>query len=204
MFRLRDIRDRIRRFRLKYGPLVKLTEKSSLFFDFIESRPILGPVLERLKPQPLMPEDFVSELQSLIVNAESDAKVLIYSPFLYDEAVEKYLRVMETAVKQGVKIIVYTLTPEHHSIRRRNMHEALIKKLRDVGVEVRESKNMHEKAVVALDKETMVAYFGSLNPLSKYKGKADYMLKFTHPEVVNALYLFLETLAVESERVLKE
>ena len=136
----------------------------------------------------------------MIVNAKPETRILIYSPFLYDEAVERYLGVMETATKRGVKIIVYTLTPEHRSIRWKDKHKTLIEKLRKVGVEVKERMNMHEKAVIVLDEENMVAYFGSLNPLSKYKGKADYMLKFTHPEVVNALYLFLETLAVESER----
>ena len=196
--------DRIRELRLKYGPLVRLAERSSLFLNFIERRPVLKPILERLKPQPLLPEDFINELQRLIVNARPEAKILIYSPYLYDEAVERYLGVMETAAKKGVKIVVYTLTPEHYSIRRKNMHRSLIEKLRKAGVEVRERTNMHEKAVIVLDGENMIAYFGSLNPLSKYKGKADYMLKFTHPEVVNALYLFLETLAEESEREVEE
>ena len=196
--------DRIRELRLKYSPLVRLAERSSLFLNFIEKRPVLKPILERLKPQPLLPEDFVGELQRLIVNARPEARILIYSPYLYDEAVERYLGVMETATKRGVEIIVYTLTPEHRSIRWKDRHKALIEKLRKAGVEVRERTNMHEKAVIILDEENMVAYFGSLNPLSKYRGKADYMLKFTHPEVVNALYLFLETLAVESERELEE
>lgn len=147
-----------------------------------------------------MSEDFIDELQRLIVNARPEARILIYSSYLYDEAVEKYLGVMETATKRGVKIIAYTLMPEHRSVRRKDKHRALIERLRRAGVEVRERTNMHEKAVVVLDGENMVAYFSSLNPLSKYEGKADYMLKFTHPEVVNALYLFLETLAVESER----
>jgi len=196
--------DRIRELRLKYGPLVRLAERSSLFLNFIERRPVLKPILERLKPQPLLPEDFVGELQRLIVNARPEARILIYSPYLYDEAVERYLGVMETATKRGVEIIVYTLTPEHRSIRWKDRHKVLIEKLRKAGVEVRERMNMHEKAVIVLDGENMVAYFGSLNPLSKYRGKADYMLKFTHPEVVNALYLFLETLAVESEREIEE
>jgi len=192
--------DRIRELRLKYGPLVRLAERSSLFLSFIERRPVLRPVLERLKPQPLLPEDFVDELQRLIVNARPGARRLIYSPFLYDEAVERYLGVMETAAKRGVEIVVYTLTPEHRSVRWRGRHRALVERLRKAGAEVRERTNMHEKAVIVLDGENLAAYFGSLNPLSKYRGKADYMLKFTHPEVVNALYLFLETLAVESER----
>ena len=196
--------DRIRELRLKYGPLVKLAEKSSLFLNFVEKRPVLKPILERLKPQPLLPEDFVDELQRLIVNARPEARILIYSPYLYDEAVERYLGVMETATKRGVRIIVYTLTPEHHSVRWKSKHRALIEELRKAGVEVRERTNMHEKAVIVLDGDNMVAFFGSLNPLSKYKGKADYMLKFTHPEVVNALYLFLETLAIESERGVEE
>ena len=100
--------------------------------------------------------------------------------------------------------VIYTLTPEHRSVRYREMHRRLIEKLRKTGVEVRERRNMHEKAVVVLAGEYLATYFGSLNPLSKYKEKADYMLKFTHPEVVNTLYLFLETLAVKSEREVEE
>ncbi len=104
-------------------------------------------------------------------------------------------------LRGGVKITVYTLNPEHYSVRYKDMQRELIEELREIGVEVKERWNMHEKAVIIRDKENRVAFFGSLNPLSKYEGKADYMLKFTHPEVVDALYLFLETLAVESEKV---
>ena len=195
--------DRIRELRLKYGPLVKLAKKSNLFLNFVENRPVLKPILERLKPNPLLPEDFISELQKQIIEAKPNARIIIYSPYLYDKAVEKYLGVMETAIKRGVNIIVYTLTPGHYSIRRKGIQEALIKTLKEIGVEVRERKNMHEKAVIILDQEKRVAYFGSLNPLSKYEGKADYMLRFDHPNVADALYLFLETLAIESERTLK-
>jgi len=126
----------------------------------------------------------------LILNARPEARILICSPYLYDEAIERYLGVMEIATKRGVEIIVYTLTPEHRSIRWKDKHRTLIEKLRRAGVEVRKRTNMHEKAVIVLDGENMVAYFGSLNPLSKYRGKVDYMLKFTHSKVVNALCLF--------------
>ncbi|RLF01380.1 MAG: hypothetical protein DRK00_11555 [Thermoprotei archaeon] len=135
-----------------------------------------------------------------IVNVGHGTRILIYSPFLYNEAVERYLGVMETATKRGMEIVVHTLTPEHRNVRYKEMHRRLIEKLRRAGVEVRERRNMHEKAVIILDGENLAVYFGNLNSLSKYKGKADYMLKFAHPEVVNALYLFLENLAVESER----
>lgn len=148
----------------------------------------------------MTPEEFVRELQRLIVNAEAEARIIIYSPYLYEKAVERYLTLMDTAIKQGVKIIIYTLTPNHPSIKRKNKHKILIEKLRKVNAEVRIHKNMHEKAVIILCKENKAAYFGSLNPLSKYKGKADYMLKFTHSKIVNTPYLFLETLAEESER----
>ena len=126
----------------------------------------------------------------MILNARPEARILICSPYLYDEAIERYLGVMEIATKRGVEIIVYTLTPEHRSIRWKDKHRTLIEKLRRAGVEVRKRTNMHEKAVIVLDGENMVAYFGSLNPLSKYRGKVDYMLKFTHSKVVNALCLF--------------
>lgn len=194
------ILDRIRELRLKYGPLVKLMENSQTFLKLVENRPLLQPVLEKLRPQPLYPENFVEELQRLLIDIEPGSPILICSPFLYSPAVEKYLGLVETATRRGVKITIYTLSPEHRSIRDKETHRKLIEKLRNTGAEVRERMNMHEKAVVALGEKTKVAYFGSLNPLSKYKGKADYMLKFTHPEVVNSLYLFLETLAAESER----
>ncbi len=93
--------DKICELRMKYGPLIKLAEKSSKFLKFVESRPLLRLVLEKLRPQPLMPEDFVDEFQRLIANAGSEAKIVIYSPYLFRKAVNKYLGVMESAIKRG-------------------------------------------------------------------------------------------------------
>ena len=135
------ILDIIRELRLKYGPLVRLAERSPVFFNFIKSRPVLRPVLERLKPQPLLPEDFAEEFQRLMMNARPEARILIYSPYLYDEAVKQYLGVMKKAINRDVKVIVYTLLPEHRSIRWKNKHKELIEKLRETGVEVRERMN---------------------------------------------------------------
>jgi len=196
--------DKFRELRLKYGPLVKLMEKSSVFFKFIESRPVLRPILERLKPHPLIPRDFVEELQNLFLNAKPGTKIFIYSPYLKRKALENYIGLMRTASQRGVAIVVHTLSPDHYTIRDKNEHQKLIKKLKEAEVKVIERTNMHEKAVVVIGENMKVAYFGSLNPLSKYEGKADYMLKFTHPEVVDALYLFLETLAAESEKHVTE
>ena len=65
----------------------------------------------------------------MIVNARPEARMLICSPYLYDEAIERYLGIMETAIKRGVEIIVYTLTPKHRSIRWKDKHRTLIKNL---------------------------------------------------------------------------
>jgi HKD family nuclease len=108
---------------------------------------------------------------SQLINIEPDSLILICSPFLSSPAVEKYLGLIETATRRGVKITIYTLSPDHRSIRDKEMHRRLIEKLRKAGAEVRERMNMHEKAVVALGDKTKVAYFGSLNPLSNIKVK---------------------------------
>jgi len=78
--------------------------------------------------------------------------MLICSPYLYDEAIERYLGIMETAIKRGVEIIVYTLTPEHRSIRWKDKHRTLIKNLGGLVWRLRNVR-MHEKAVIVLDGE---------------------------------------------------
>lgn len=202
--RVREIREEIREYRFKYGPLANFLQKSQLFRGFIENRPLLKPVLDTLKPTPLTPEEFVRELQWQISNAKPGTTIVIYSPYLSERAIEDYIGVMRTATSSGVKIVVCTLSPNHWSIRKKELHRELIRKLREAGVEVRERMNMHEKAVIVYGESDKAAYFGSLNVLSKHGEGADYMLKFTHKDVVNALYLFLENLAAVSEQEPKE
>ncbi len=199
------ILDKIRELRLRYGPLVRLLERSSSFRKLLEDRPILMPLLESLKPAPLSAEEFIQDFQREVTNVKSGTQVVIYSPYLSEKGIENYVGVLRSAAKKGVEIIIHTLTPEHWSIREKSKHATLIKKLKkDIKAEIIERKNMHEKAVIITGENIKVAYFGSLNVLSKYEGKADYMLKFTHPEVVDALHLFLETLALESEKPKEE
>ncbi len=196
--------DRLREFRLKYGPLVKLMERSESFSRLVECRPLLRPVLEKLKPQPLSPDEFTKEFLRALIEAGEGTRICVYSPYLSRYALDTYLGLMRDAVKRGASITVHTLRPDNYSIRKKDEHRKLIERLRDAKVEVIERGNMHEKAVIVLGEKEKAAYFGSLNPLSKYGGTADYMLKFTHPDIVDALHLFLETIAHESEQLHKE
>ncbi|MHA1505873.1 MAG: phospholipase D-like domain-containing protein [Candidatus Asgardarchaeia archaeon] len=192
-------------FRIKYGPLVKLIEKSEKFKKFLESRPVLKPVLDRLKPDTLSPSEFDKEFWDRLNSAEKGSGILILSPYTSKERVEKYLEAIRRAVDRGVDVEIQTLHPEHWSIKHKESHRRNVELLREAHARVELRKNMHEKAVIIRNKES-VAYFGSLNVLSKkeMKKEADYMLKFTHPEIVDALYVFVQELAQHSEEVIEE
>jgi len=207
---VRDALKKIKELRMEYGPLVKLAEKSEKFKSLVESSPILKPVLDRLKPEALTPEKFDEEFWAKLNALKEGSEVFIFSPYLSWKRIYDYRKAMEEAIKRGVLITVHTLHPDHWSIKNKKKHDSCIKLLEGIkvgenGVNVVLRRNMHEKAVIIRGEEN-VAYFGSLNVLSKVdmeKG-GDYMLKFTHQEIVDALQAFIQTLAQHSEEFISE
>lgn len=205
MKRLEKLKEKLREYRIKHGPLLKLLEKSEKFKKFLEGRPAVKPVLDRLKPKTLLPEEFDEEFWEKVNSAGEGSEILILSPYTSKERVERYLEAIRRAVSRGVIVKIQTLHPEHWSIRNKEGHRRNVELLRGTGADVELRRDMHEKAVVIRNEES-VAYFGSLNVLSKIEmeKKADYMIKFTHPEIVDTLYLFLKDLAQHSEEVVEE
>ncbi len=203
----RKLKEKFGEYRLKYGPLVKLLEKSEKIKRFLENRPLLKPILDDLKPDALTPDVFDDEFWKELASAEKDTEILILSPFLSEDRVNRYLEAIRRAVKNGVMVEIQTLDPEFwRKKEKRQKHQELVEQLKDAGAYVDLRKNMHEKAVIIRSEKKKIAYFGSLNVLSKTeleKG-GDYMLKFTNPEIVDALYTFIRTLREHSEEVAGE
>jgi hypothetical protein len=144
--------------------------------------------------------DFDSDLKRELINAKEGEEILIFSPFTHKEKIQDILPFLKEAMKKGVSVTVQTLDPEFFSSIRQKQkglfQQENIEVLKNAGVEVVTRKNMHEKAVIIGER---VAYLGSTNPLSKLGGEADYMLKFTNPELVRAFYYFLFELYQASE-----
>jgi len=196
--------DKFRKLREEHGIIPKLVENFPALSEFIEKRPSLGPILNKFKPQPLSTEDFVKDFCEQLSMAKHGTKIIIYSPFLSRSAVYKYLNYFKKAITNGAAITVHTLSPDSYGVRKKDEQRGLIETLRNNHIDIKERMNMHEKAVIIIEgDEAKIAYLGSLNVLSKYEGKADYMLKFTHPDIVYALHFFLEILEEHSEEMLK-
>ncbi len=180
----------------------KFVDKSSLFRKLLEGHPLLKPILDKFRPVPLTPREFILELQSQIVNAERGTHVFIYTPYIDEEGLEYFSGILKTALDRGVRITVYTLSPEHWTIKNKELQKKLIDKLReDVKVEVKVRRIMHEKAVIILGPKTRIAYIGSMSTFSRYKEGTDYMLRITQPEIVEAMYLLLENISETSENI---
>ncbi|HIP63256.1 MAG TPA: hypothetical protein EYH04_03980 [Archaeoglobus profundus] len=78
---------------------------------------------------------------------------------------------------------VQLLNIEHPSVRNKKDHRKAVQILENLGVYIVRREYMHEKAIII---DNRVAYLGSINCLSKYsyERKDDYMLRYTHPELV--------------------
>jgi hypothetical protein len=194
------IRKRLEEFierRIDKGPILQ----------FVKNRPLLQKLFEDYKPQILKAGDFDNDLKREVLNAGEGEKILIFSPFTHKEKIQDILSFLKEAMKKGAKVIVQTLDPEFFSMigqeQKGSLQRENIELLESAGIEVIRRMNMHEKAVVIVknvpEKEGKVAYLGSTNPLSKLGSEADYMLKYTNPELVKAFYYFLFELYQASE-----
>lgn len=142
-------------------------------------------VMTLLKPEVLSPEAFYNHLASdLILSKEP---IDIYSPFTLKPRVEEFLAV---AKRSKAPITVYTKPPEDFKKNQKYWQNFNIALLKKVGVEVITRPKMHEKAVIVGGN---IAYFGSLNALSRLNEEAggDYMLRYESPLVSSLIEDFL-------------
>jgi len=190
--------ERLRELRLEYGPLIKLLERNERLRKFMEKRPIIASLIEKFKPEILEPSDFESKFREDLKIAEKT--VLIMSPFVTTKRVNDLGDILKEIIAKGVEVEVQLLDPKHPSIRNKEDHHRAIQTLENLGVNVEKRMYMHEKAIIVDNK---VAYLGSINCLSKYsyERKDDYMLRYSHPELVEFIRMNLMTMAEASDRI---
>jgi len=85
-------------------------------------------------------------------------------------------------------------------VRNKKDHRKAVQILENFGVYIVRKEYMHEKAIII---DNRVAYLGSINCLSKYsyERKDDYMLRYTHPELVKFIRVNLMIMSEASSRI---
>lgn len=95
--------------------------------------------------------------------------VVIESPFLTERRANLLASIFRKLKKRGVKIVIYTRSPGHHSYRLREQSMESIDILRDAGVTVYECYDYRHRKVAIIDKQTL--WEGSLNILSQSRSR---------------------------------
>lgn len=190
--------EKLKELRLKYGPLIKLLERNERFRELLEKRPMIANLIEKFKPEILEPSVFESKFREDLKAAEAD--VLIMSPFVTSKRVADLADILKEVVAKGAEVEVQLLNEEHPSVRNKEDHRKAVQALENLGVNVVRREYMHEKTIIIDNK---VAYLGSINCLSKYsyERKDDYMLRYTHPELVEFIRMNLMAMAEASDRI---
>jgi hypothetical protein len=93
----------------------------------------------------------------------SRSRIVIYSPFITHNRLEKVGLRLRAAVDRGVPVYVVTKALDDRGIRERSTYQDLQRRLRSWGIFVVPKKAMHEKLVFVDDD---IVWVGSLNPLS--------------------------------------
>ncbi len=101
----------------------------------------------------------------------ANKRIVIFSPFISQDRINKLMPQMQAAISRGIKIFAITKDIRERSNYERPVYHKLEKHLADCGIVVIHKKGMHEK-VVFIDDE--IIWTGSLNPLS-YKNTQELM-----------------------------
>ena len=139
-----------------------------------------------LKPEVLSPKDFYDAFMRDIIDAEGE--ITIYSPFTLKPKVQEILAFIK---RSKAHVTVFTKPVDEFKDRQKYYQGVNIGLMEEAGVEVKTREKMHEKAVLIGDN---IAYFGSLNVLSRWKEEAggDYMLRYESPLVSSLIDDFLK------------
>jgi len=159
----------------------------------IEKMPLLKSlVTSLLKPEVLQPGEFYDRLARDIMEAED--KVVIYSPFTLRP---KVMEVLAFVKRSKAPTTVYTKPVEEFKGDQIKWQKVNIGEMEKAGITVETRERMHEKAVLI---DTSIAYFGSLNVLSRWKEEegGDYMLRYEGPLVSSLIEDFLSSLRIDS------
>jgi superfamily I DNA and/or RNA helicase len=104
-----------------------------------------------------------------LLNAKDE--VIIFSPFLTSNRVNKLSNIFKTLLGNGIKIFVITSPPKNNDSSFNYDSKKVIKYLKEIGVVVKFRNEMHEK-IALIDKN--IKWFGSLNILS-HNNRTEYM-----------------------------
>jgi len=176
----------LKRFKEGKGPLRKV----------LEERLRKGPLLKKLREQFFKAVTKVYDADKFYDSLRDDLKeaknfVIIISPFLYMDKVQKFVSTKEVkdAQRRGVSIIVVTRPPEADQVSNVYWHRRCIELLKNNNIKVVTVKEprLHFKAVII---DNVVIYLGSINPLSVLTVReipADYMIRFESEALVDEI-----------------
>ncbi|MHA1238394.1 MAG: phospholipase D-like domain-containing protein [Candidatus Odinarchaeia archaeon] len=146
----------------------------SFLKTIIKEFPLLKDLLKSLlNPEVLSPAEFYIKFRE-DVSKNLDKKIVIYSPFTFKPKVSEIINYLK---HYKGSVIIYTKPEKEFKDKEKKKWQKInIEMLKEAGFEVRTKEGMHKKAVLIGDK---IAYFGSLNVLSKWgeEERNDYIAK---------------------------
>ncbi len=126
--------------------------------------------------------EFWSSFPTDILRAKEE--VIIFSPFVTENRVNKLLPYLRKVVQAGVKTFVITLPPNQHPRFFDSGSARIVNQLKNEGIYVKFRPVMHEKIAI-IDKN--IKWFGSLNILS-HNERTEYMERLEGEKTTAELY----------------
>lgn len=152
--------------------------KSGPLLQWILERPFFIQTLEELTCKQELADEFYVSFRKELENPETGV-VDIYCPFSSSSRWQLVEPQLQRALKKGVKLTVYTLSPNAYFVRNKKHHAKVIEWLRMNGAEVWEQNFMYEKAIFF---DSRLAFVGSSNVFSAFgPPTTDIMLRFEVP-----------------------
>jgi phosphatidylserine/phosphatidylglycerophosphate/cardiolipin synthase-like enzyme len=142
------------------------------------------------------PSDFISQLfdeKSFYSQFSSDLRsanqeVIIESPFITSDRMDKVLPLFHELVTKGVNVFIMTRSPGLHEGKWRFESEMQIQRLEEIGVQVLMTTNHHHRKLAIIDRQ--ILWEGSLNILSHTESK-EIMRRIEGEQVAHEMFRFL-------------
>ncbi|MYV98845.1 AAA family ATPase [Streptomyces sp. SID3343] len=143
---------------------------------------------EELARPAFFPADEVFEAVKWDI-ARAATSIDLYCPFLNPQPVRNWSALLRARVDAGVRVTVYTRSPEEQSNDvAAGHHQRRIEELRSVGCEVDFRERMHEKVLIV---DRAVLWHGSFNLLASV-GPTDLMMRYTDPSTCERVSRVIE------------
>ena len=115
--------------------------------------------------------------------AEANREIVISSPGLNVPKVKAFIKQVKAVQENGVRIVVYMLSPERYPASRTEITRNLVRELEQAGIRVLPQDTLHEHYAV-IDHE--IVWYGSMNFLSAEKDE-DNLMRVVSEEVAEEL-----------------